>query len=257
MTKEILNESSNDIMVSEQHSIGKSIILHLLPGLLVVLFYMITAPIAVKSGFPSLFALLIGILVIIVPFELGLLFYEGKKKNGRFSLKGIVLNREKMPVWQYFIFVLVIVAVGDVGLSLVSRMLDGIIIEKFFAWVPKWFYITDFINNVSHYSKTSLIITWILGVLLSGIVGPVVEEMYFRGYLLPRISRLGGWAPFISTLLFSLYHFHTPWQNIDRIISLLPLTYSVWWKRNIYISMIAHCIMNVAGMVGLITIIFR
>lgn len=241
----------------EQHSIAKSITLHLLPGLLLVFFYIITAPIACKLGFPSLFALLVGIMVIIVPFELGLLFYVGKKKNGKFSLKGIVQNTERLPIWQYFVFVPILVAVGGIGLMLVSRAIDGIIISKMFDWVPKWFFTTDFINDLSRYSKASLIITWALGVILSGIVGPIVEEMYFRGYLLPRISRFKGWAPLISTLLFSLYHFHTPWQNIDRIISVLPITYSVWWKRNIYISMITHCIINLVGMLGLISIVFR
>jgi membrane protease YdiL (CAAX protease family) len=45
----------------------------------------------------------------------------------------------------------------------------------------------------------------------------VVEEMYFRGYLLPRISRLGAWAPLVNTVLFSLYHLFTPWLNVGRI----------------------------------------
>jgi hypothetical protein len=34
--------------------------------------------------------------------------------------------------------------------------------------------------------------------------------------LLPRISRFGGWAPLINTVLFSLYHFFTPWQLLGR-----------------------------------------
>ena len=45
----------------------------------------------------------------------------------------------------------------------------------------------------------------------------MVEEMYFHGYLLPRISRLGAWAPLVNTVLFSLYHFFTPWLNVGRI----------------------------------------
>jgi AcrR family transcriptional regulator len=40
----------------------------------------------------------------------------------------------------------------------------------------------------------------------------VVEELYFRGYLLPRISRFGGWAPVINCCLFALYHFWQPFN---------------------------------------------
>ena len=45
----------------------------------------------------------------------------------------------------------------------------------------------------------------------------MVEKMYFRGYLLPRISRLGAWAPLVNTVLFSPYHLFTPWLNVGRI----------------------------------------
>ena len=47
----------------------------------------------------------------------------------------------------------------------------------------------------------------------------MVEELYFRGYLLPRISRLGAWAPLVNTVLFSLYHLFTPWLSVGRIAS--------------------------------------
>jgi len=30
-------------------------------------------------------------------------------------------------------------------------------------------------------------------------------------------------------VLFSLYHFFTPWQNVGRILGLLPMVYAVWW----------------------------
>jgi membrane protease YdiL (CAAX protease family) len=61
-----------------------------------------------------------------------------------------------------------------------------------------------------------------LGDVVNAVAGPVVEEVYFRGYLLPRISRFGAWAPLINTVLFSVYHFFTPWQNVGRILGLLP-----------------------------------
>jgi hypothetical protein len=78
----------------EQHSLGQSIVLHLLPGLLVVVFYMVTAPLALKMGFPSFFALMVAIGMILIPFELGYLLLQGKKRNGTPSLKGIVAFRE-------------------------------------------------------------------------------------------------------------------------------------------------------------------
>ena len=108
----------------------------------------------------------------------------------------------------------------------------------------------NFINNLEQYSQGSLLLAGVLGFVLNGIAGPAVEELYFRGYLLPRISRLKGWAPLVNVVLFSIYHFLTPWQNPARILALLPVVYAVWWKKNIYIGIIVHCAANIIGAVA-------
>ncbi len=87
----------------------------------------------------------------------------------------------------------------------------------------------------------------VLHVLINGLVGPIVEELYFRGYLLPGIARYGGWAPVLNTILFALYHFWTPWQLLARFVGLLPLVYTVFRRRNIYLAMIVHCSLNTIG----------
>jgi membrane protease YdiL (CAAX protease family) len=79
--------------------------------------------------------------------------------------------------------------------------------------------------------------------------------MYFRGYLLPRISRLGAWAPVLNTVLFSLYHFFTPWSNVGRILQLLPVVYAAWWKRSIYVSMGWHVLGNLTAQVVTLLVI--
>ena len=85
----------------EQHALPRSVILHLLPGALIVTSYIIAAPQVVNLGFPPGLALLIGFVVVGIPLELGYLLYQGKKRNGTVSLRGIVFYREPMPIWQY------------------------------------------------------------------------------------------------------------------------------------------------------------
>jgi len=53
--------------------------------------------------------------------------------------------------------------------------------------------------------------TLYLGLVLSGLVAPIVEELYFRAYLMPRIPVAGRWAPAVNAALFAIYHFYTPW----------------------------------------------
>ncbi len=66
---------------------------------------------------------------------------------------------------------------------------------------------------------------------------------------------MGGWAPFVNAVLFSLYHFFTPWQNPGRILGLLPMVYAVWWKRNVYIGIAVHCLGNLVAMLALLPLV--
>ena len=252
MTESNANKPETSV---EQYSLVQSIALHLLPGVLILLFYIVTAPLAEKLGFPSGTALFVAIGAVLIPFELGYLLYQGKKRNGTLSLKGIVLFREPMPWWQYIVLGLPLIFWLGFIFVVVAPPLDKVIIDSLFSWVPDWFFLFGSMDQLAQYSKSALVITAILNLVLNGIAGPVVEELYFRGYLLPRLSRLKGWAALMSVLLFSLYHFFTPWQNVIRIIALIPMVYAVWWKRNIYLGMIVHCVGNTFGAIGMLALV--
>jgi uncharacterized protein len=232
----------------EQHAIGRSVVLHLLPGALITLFFALTAPVARGLGFPSLLAILLAIPFVVIPFELGYLLREGMRRNGRLSLEGIVVYREPVPFWQFVLLVVGLFLWSAVGFGLIG-LLDSTLVEALFRWLPDWFFLDE---DLSGYARPVLLVTWALGLVANGLAAPVVEELYFRGYLLPRISRFGGWAPLINTVLFSLYHFFTPWQLLGRILALVPMVYVVWWRRNIYIGMAVHCLGNTVTMLALL-----
>jgi membrane protease YdiL (CAAX protease family) len=229
-------------------SLWNTIILHLIPGALITAFFFLTAPVLIQAGFPPILSLYLAILLILIPFELGFLLYQGKKLNGRFSLEGVVLFRERIPIWQMILLTTVLFGWSGLVFNLFSK-LDTLLAQTFFSWFPQWPYPFNPFENVDLYSKTAYTITIVSGFLLNGIAGPVVEELYFRGYLLPRIPFSKHWRSLINILLFSLYHFFSPWQNLARILAYLPLSLTVAWKRNIYISIGAHCLGNIAGMV--------
>ncbi len=232
----------------EQHSTGRSVVLHLLPGALITLFFALTAPVARSLGFPSLLAILLAIPVVLIPFELGYLLHEGRRRNGRLSLEGVVLYREPIPFWQFILLAVGLFLWSGVAFGLIG-LLDPTLVDALFRWLPDWFFLDE---ELSAYGRPVMLGTWALGLVANGLAAPVVEELYFRGYLLPRISRFGGWAPLINTVLFSLYHFFTPWQLLGRIVALLPMVYAVWWRRNIYLGMAVHCMGNTVTMLALL-----
>ncbi len=229
----------------ESHSILRSSALSLTPGLLILAFIVLVAPWATRHGFPSAAAIFVAIPLVLVPSELGYLLFQGKKLNGHYSLKGIILFKDRVPLWQFFLFVPLLLGWGVFCFGFLSSKLDPILLDSLFKWMPGWF----FVGDLSQYSKPALIATVILGFIFNGLLGPIVEEMYFRGFLLPRLGRMNAWGPLLNVVLFSLYHFFSPWQNITRILALLPYVYAVWWKRNIYIGILTHCILNTIGMI--------
>ena len=224
----------------EKHSIAQSIGLHLLPGILVGAFYYAIAQPIRNLGYPSMAALIIAAIIILIPFELGFLLYQGKKKNGALSLEGIVLFRQRIPLKQYLLWV----PVTFVSLGLIFTSLTPVssFLESLFSWLPEALRFDTGLGG--EYSKSVLITTYLLAFFFIVLIAPTVEELYFRGYLLPRMPHLKGWTPILHSALFAFYHTWTPWMVITRTIGLLPLVYLVQRKRNIYLGILIHIFAN-------------
>jgi membrane protease YdiL (CAAX protease family) len=235
-------QESQPISPVERLPVWKSVVLHLLPGLLaLVVFTLIARPVE-ALGFPSVMPWLITALFVILPIELGYLLYEGKKRNGRFSLDGVILyNRPlragQIVLWTVLTFIAVLV------LYVLSGPISNYLESVFSGWLPGWFMYDTGLEG-GGFAKSALLVINIASIFVFIIGIPIVEEMYFRGYLLPRISYLGAWAILLNSFLFALYHFTTPWQLVTRILITLPLAYVAYRKQNIIPGMVVHAIAN-------------
>ena len=66
----------------EQHSLARTLVLHLLPGVLMLVFFVAIAPLVVGGlGFPPLMTVYLAILFVLIPFELGYPLYQVRKKG--------------------------------------------------------------------------------------------------------------------------------------------------------------------------------
>ena len=96
-----------------QHTLVQSIVLHLLPGILIAVVFFCSAPLAQQLQLPPFMAQCFADLVVLVPGVLGHLFYQGYRTNGRLSLDGVALYRDRLPWWQFVGLVpLILVAAG-------------------------------------------------------------------------------------------------------------------------------------------------
>jgi membrane protease YdiL (CAAX protease family) len=226
----------------DQHTLGRSVLLHLLPGALILVAYLALYPLTATLGLPSLTALLLAVVIAGIPSQLGHLLYRGYRRNGRLSLDGVVVFRRRSPLWQY----LVLVPLGIVwsfgwygALAPLSDWLTRVV----FGWAPVWFLRADLATS----DGAILIGTLVALLILNGFVGPIVEELYFRGYLLPRLAHYGKGAPWINLTLFALYHLWQPWLYPTVFVALASLVFPVWWTRNWRIGVYIHCALNLIG----------
>jgi len=235
----------NDNSTPPQHKLRFSIFYHFLPGIVILLFYVITKPLIVSLGFQPSFGILAGFLFAGIPIQFIIMFKEGYKVNGRFSLSNIIYYKKPILIWQYVVLAIIFIIYAMFVSTILSRF-NSILLEDLFSWLPDWFK-----NNSQPFLSTTPIIVVVVSFavlfLVDGIINPIVEEVYFRGFLMPRISRFGVWTPIVSAVLFSLVHFWQPWNAVQIFLLVLPVYYVVWYKQNFYISVVVHCLANLLG----------
>lgn len=98
----------------------------------------------------------------------------------------------------------------------------------------------------------------ILSIVLVVVVGPVVEELIFRGVLLrafegalsPTMPRLGPWLAIIaSSALFAAYHF-TIWVALPMFALGVALGWLAWRRRSLWPPIALHALYNLSLVVA-------
>lgn len=85
------------------------------------------------------------------------------------------------------------------------------------------------------------------------VLSPVVEELFFRGLLLPRMRRACGQRYWIvNGVIFGAYHLHQPWSMpASTLDGAFAQAYPAHRFRSIWISLITHTAPSVV-MVGVV-----
>lgn len=224
----------------KRHSLKTSVILHLLPGILTGLVYFALAPVVEARNFPSVMALILAGIFALIPFELGYLIYQ-QSKSGKLLKGDIIRYQNPMKMKQYIIYIFAVFMLSGFLFTILG--FTSTYLSKLFSWMPSEMILHMGLNG--EYPLSNLIITYGLFLIFGVIVLPLTEELYFRGYLLPRMpARLKGWTNLTHSALFALYHTWTPWMFVSRTMGVLPLIYSVKRTQNLKVGFISHCLLN-------------
>jgi uncharacterized protein len=227
----------------KQLSKSKSMLYHLYPGILITLGFVWLTPRMVAWGYPPQLSMLVCIVFIAVPVFIFHLVQAKKEEN---KPKIIQLNgyREKLPAGKLILYSLSLLVFAFLMWGLFQPF-DLFFTEHVFFWLPEWYTVQDFAG----YSSDIIKVTLIANLMLNGFLAPIIEEFYFRGYLLPRMEVWGKWAFVVNAVLFSLYHLWQPYIYMTLIAALLPMTYLVWKTKDLRLAILTHCLLNLVGAV--------
>ena len=103
----------------------------------------------------------------------------------------VVDYREPVQARRIALWTVPLVAWFVVMLFLSVAVFDERIADGLFSWYPESVREFASLEGDSTYATWVLVVVFAAAFAINGILGPVVEELYFRGHLLPRIDRFG------------------------------------------------------------------
>jgi membrane protease YdiL (CAAX protease family) len=96
----------------------------------------------------------------------------------------------------------------------------------------------------------------LLGIAL--LLNILTEELYFRAWILPKLSRYGAWSWVLNGTLFALYHTFQIWLLPILLVASLLFAFICYRSKSILPPLVAHLIGNfLLSIIGILMLIAR
>ncbi len=222
----------------------KSILFHLYPGAAITIAFILITPAVIQYGYPPQMGILLSVALVALPV-LALHLVGAKNKEQLTNITKLNGFNRRLPMGKLIMYVLLLVVIAFIIWG-ITQPLNMWISSKLLSWLPGWYTTQDF----KGYDPGKIKLVLVVNLLLNGIAAPCLEELYFRGYLLPRMNAFGKWSFVINSVLFSLYHFWQPYIYATLILSLLPMIYITWKTKDLRVAIFTHCLLNIIGSIA-------
>ena len=143
--------------------------------------------------------------VTFVLMELGIILSASKKENGTYSLKSAFVGQEKLPLWKILFIAFVFFGVAGLLSMFVAPLENQIFAQMRTALLnslPVGFDWTNF-EYIKSFPKPILILTCIYYGIFNVLIAPIIEELFFRGYLTSHYKKQSSFLPIFITVLFA------------------------------------------------------
>lgn len=168
-------------------------------------------------------------IILVLPF-----YFKFKKEDKEQMPAEYVL-----PITAKGVLICIVIAFGLAGVSAIYQL----ILRQFFMGVSS---VAESVKSFDQtFQSSTTIVAYLWSFLSVAILGPIVEELIFRGVLFSGINRYvsGFWTVIITAVYFGLWH-SNPMQVLYTILLGLGFGFAYATTRNIWFPMLIHLVNN-------------
>jgi membrane protease YdiL (CAAX protease family) len=261
----IIKTKPFDWMQTPQLSVIRLLLAAFIPSGVAFAGFHVVLPALVGNGLPVLIAWPTVAGVMLSGFVLAafILLRHEAKAMGISLWARMCLKRLSLKEWGIYLAVLV---AGLVIISGIQKIIPTITNAVGFT-VPDYmpFFLNPGINPATatmDVLSPGLPLRGCYGILpLVGItllLNILTEELYFRAWMLPKLSRYGTWSWVINGTLFALYHTFQIWLLPVLLVASLLFSYICYRSKSIWPPLAAHLIGNfLLSILGVLMLIMK
>ena len=221
----------------------QTLLMNLGPAAVTFAAVLALAPLMARLGLPRFFSFTVGEALVLTPIELGLLLRAAHRATGRWSLRALPsVIAYRRPLTRRMILLVPLLSVLALAVAVAYIPVGNALGGALTGIYPHWLIAAK--NAPAGFSKVVLVSTLLATLAVDGVINPTVEELYFRGYLLPRLPVAGWRAIPVSAALFSLQHYWEPWNWLMIFGLELILTTLVVRLRCVRLGIVMHTLGN-------------
>lgn len=259
---EVINFNWNK---TKQLSFVQLLMAFVIPGAIAFLGFRVMLPILVNSGVAKIIAwpLVASVMLLgLVIFALYIIIQEANDLNVSIGSR-MCLKTLSAKHWFFYIIVLILgIAISGIAVNLVVPFMNitGITIPDYFP-----FFLNPTIDPMT--SDSSILSpgfplkgqwTLILLMAVALILNIAAEELYFRAWMLPKLSKYGNKSWIINGVLFALYHSFQLWLFPTILVGSLVWAFVIYKSKSIWPALIGHLVANfLFSILGMIMLVLK
>jgi hypothetical protein len=222
----------------------RTLLMNLGPAAVAFAAVLALAPLMARLGLPRLFSMTVAEALVLTPIELGLLLRAAHRATGRWSLRALpAVIAYRRPLTRRVILLIPVLFVPALAVAVAYSARVGNALGGGLTGIyPHWLIAGN--DAPAGFSKVVLVSTLLATLAVDGVINPTVEELYFRGYLLPRLPVAGWRAIPLSAALFAVQHYWEPWNWLLIFGLQLILTTLVVRLRCVRLGIVMHILAN-------------